>query len=326
MLAIVNPPLWELSQSRGSRNLVPARRRFPRALDPRRRRCALQLDHRRPRLALDARLSAPGSAPRIHARLPRGGAGGAGARSRGERYFFKLALVHEDMHAEALLMTLQTLSTARRRRCALATAACVAGGARRSFAGGDSSRARARAHPSSTTSAARTRVTSRRSRSPRRTVTQGEFAAFVEATGPAAAPLETRGLMVDRAALRPLDSRRSDAPMVHVSLEEANAYCEWAGRRLPTESEWEFAARQTPAASSRMIGGVWGWTIEPVHAVPGLRPPIRTRYPSLVPHQSLPARRQLRDTPRIAYPRYRKFYLPGRSDMFAGFRTCALEA
>jgi ergothioneine biosynthesis protein EgtB len=60
------------------------------------------------------------------------------------------------------------------------------------------------------------------------------------------------------------------APACHLSYFEADAYARWAGARLPTEPEWEHAARQS--TSPHTPGDVWEWTQSNYNAYPGYRP------------------------------------------------------
>ncbi len=80
----------------------------------------------------------------------------------------------------------------------------------------------------------------------RREVTQGEYALYVNALPPAARQAALpRGWRLDGAGLAELDPARRDHPVIFVSWSQAAGYAAWAGKRLPTEDEWEAAAAGT---------------------------------------------------------------------------------
>ena len=114
------------------------------------------------------------------------------------------------------------------------------------------------------------------------------------------------------------------APVVHVSAWEAEAFCRWAGRRLPAAAEWEFAARDPRL---RWGGSVWEWTADAFLAYPGFAAGPYADYsrPWFGDHRELRGG-SFATNRRLHHRGYRNFFTPDRSDVFAGFRTVAASS
>jgi len=303
--------------------------------------------------------------------------------SEDEAYFCWLSIMHEDMHGEALTYTRQTLGYAAPPlnagpRPTMETAPEGDG----EFAGGTyllGARRHRRfvfdnekwEHPVEVKPFAI-------ARSP---VTHGQFAEFVDDGG-----YRRRELWSDEGwnwrrsvpALHPLYWSRNgqgwavrlfdctlplgpEVTLIHVNWHEAEAYCHWTGRRLPTEAEWElaasgfekrefpwgnevpspahaqldahslgcasagaFAAGDTPEGLRQMIGDAWEWTAGDFEPYPGF---IRDPYKEYSEPWFGPPYKVLRGgcwatRSRLTRNTWRNFYAKDRRDVFAGFRTC----
>ncbi len=225
-----------------------------------------------------------------------------------EPYFIELAVRHELMHAEAFHYTRQTLGYPahdERRRVSGDEDVQYAGGVFRLGAGPGDGFAfdnEKWSHP----------VVLEPFRMATRPVTYGEYRKFRE-------PLYCKDAKVRR--FDRWVPVQDEEPVRHVSWHDATAYCAWAGRRLPTEAEWELAA----LAGLENSGHVWEWTSSTFLPYPGfVRDPYKEySEPWFGTHKVLRGS-SFATPPGVAHARFRNFYTPERADMFVGFRTCAL--
>ena len=247
-----------------------------------------------------------------------------------DAYFVLLSVFHEDMHDEAFLITRQTLSypvPPSLKRTDAPPVDITAGGDV-SIPGGEytigSTAAEGFIFDNEKWAHAINVPAFRIARS---LVTQKEFLNFIEDTG-SPPPVywkrdENRGWLrrhFDRWV--PLESNR---PISNISWFEADAYCRWAGRRLPTEFEWEVAGCR--GGCDQMFGSVWQWTSSDFLPYPGFSEDPYKEYssPWFRTHKSLRGGAWSTRS-RIMRPAYRNFYTPDRCDIWAGLRTCAIDS
>lgn len=143
-----------------------------------------------------------------------------------------------------------------------------------------------------------------------------------------------------------------DLPVVHADHSQAEAFAAWAGKRLPTELEWEAAAAgadperanldqlgfgpapagaygdaPSEAGAVQMLGDAWEWTSSELEPYPGFRAFPYPEYSEVFFGAGLKVLRGGSWATRrsVIRPSFRNWDLPQRRQIFAGFR-CARDA
>ena len=302
-MAIVNPPLWELGHVGFFHDYFALRRLYG-LPDYQLKDAPVWFDSSsiahedRWKLALPSREETLSYLARVEqamlARLPDGG-----TASREQSYVYQLTGLHEDMHGEAFTYTRQTLGdpppqlgqtpdSRHGRTGPLPGDVPIPGG--RHLLGSDETlpfRFDNEKPPINVEVAPFTIA--------RAPVTNHEYAEFVDDRGyqrpefwsrtgwrwreraEAEAPCYWRRSAEGRWQERVFNRWQPLAPhqpVMHVNLYEALAWCNWAGRRLPTEEEWEVAASRTPDAGGKALG-------EDKHRYPWSEAPPTTDHANL---------------------------------------------
>ena len=154
-------------------------------------------------------------------------------------------------------------------------------------------------------------------------VSNGTYLQFMEETG-AEAPLywerDDGGWALTTMAGR--DPVISAHPVLHVSWHEAEAFARWAGKRLPSEQEWEAAS-----AELESVGQAWEWTSSDFLAYPGFEAFPYREYSEVFFGDTYKVLRggSWATHASVMRPSFRNWDLPERRQIFSGIR-CARDA
>jgi len=113
-----------------------------------------------------------------------------------------------------------------------------------------------------------------------------------------------------------------ERPVLHVSWYEADAFARWAGRRLPTEQEWEAAATSVPGFADAEGHG-WQWTGSAYRPYPGFRPwagAVGEYNGKFMINQMVLRGGSLATPPGHTRPSYRNFFPAGARWQFSSVR------